>query len=211
MAGSPVTGSVKWSGRVFMVVLVMITAGQFKKGVVVTFEDAHWIVEDYHIQKTAQRRPVLQTKLRSLKTGHIVERSFDEGDRFDQPDLHSKSHQFLYQDGPDSVFMGMETFEQVSVSAELVGTGKWLLKEGAEFVIRLIDGRPVEVLFPPAFVDEVMETAAPSSSVHSNNILKDAKLACGLMIKVPLFIRVGEHVKVDTTTHKYSGKESLKQ
>jgi hypothetical protein len=53
-----------------------------------------------------------------------------------------------------------------------------------------------------------METAAPSSNVHSNNILKDAKLACGLTIKVPLFIRVGEHVKVDTNTHKYSGKES---
>ena len=55
----------------------MISAGEFKKGVVITFEGAHWIVEDYHIHKTAQRRPVLQTKLRSLKSGHIVERAFD--------------------------------------------------------------------------------------------------------------------------------------
>ena len=189
----------------------MITAGQFKKGVVITFEGAHWIVEDYHIQKTAQRRPVLQTKLRSLKTGHIVERSFDEADRFDQPALHSKSHQFLYQDRTDYVFMDMETFEQVLVSAEVVSNGKWLLKEGAEFVIRLIDGRPTEVVFPPAFVDEVVETADPSSNVHSGNILKDAKLRCGLVIKVPLFIKVGEHVKVDTTTHKYSAKEAVKR
>jgi elongation factor P len=189
----------------------MITAGQFKKGVVVTFEGTHWSVEDYHIQKTAQRRPVLQTKLRNLKTGHIVERSFDEADRFDQPDLHSKSHQFLYQDGADYVFMDMETFEQVLVSADVVGNGKWLLKEGDEFVIRLLEGRPLEAVFPPAFVDEVVETADPSSNVHSSNILKDARLACGLMIKVPLFIKVGEHVKVDTATHKYSGKESVKR
>jgi translation elongation factor P/translation initiation factor 5A len=59
----------------------MITAGQFKKGTVITHDGVHWVVEDYHIHKTAQRRPVLQTKLRSLKTGHVVERAFDEADR----------------------------------------------------------------------------------------------------------------------------------
>ena len=74
----------------------MISAGQFKKGVVITFEGAHWTVEDYHTHKTAQRRPVLQTKLRHLKTGHVVERAFDEGDKFEQPDLQSLTHQFLY-------------------------------------------------------------------------------------------------------------------
>jgi elongation factor P len=189
----------------------MITAGQFKKGNVITFEGAHWIVEDYHIQKTAQRRPVLQTKLRSLKTGHIVERAFDEADRFETPDLQSRSHQFLYDDGSGYVFMDMDTFDQIVVSREVVGDGKWLLKEGAEFVIRLIDGRPVQVVLPPAFVDEVVETAEPSSGIHSSNVLKDAKLACGLVIKVPQFIKVGDHVKLDTQTHKYSGKESGKR
>jgi elongation factor P len=189
----------------------MITAGQFKKGTVITFEGAHWVVEDYHIQKTAQRRPVLQTKLRSMKTGHIVERSFDEADRFEQPELQAREYQFLYQDGSDYVFMDKETFDQMTVPADVVGSGKWLLKEGAEFVVRLVDGRPVQVVFPPTFVDEVVETAEPSTAVHSSNIQKDAKLACGLAIKVPLFIRVGDHVKVDTVDHKYHGKESVKR
>ena len=62
---------------------------------------------------------------------------------------------------------------------------------------------------PPTFVDEVVETGEPSSG-HVSNVLKDARLACGLTIKVPQFIRVGEHVKVDTETHKYHGKESGK-
>jgi elongation factor P len=189
----------------------MITAGQFKKGVVITFEGAHWIVEDYHIHKTAQRRPVLQTKLRSMKTGHLVERAFDESERFEQPELQSRDHQFLYQDGSDYVFMDKETFDQITVSGEIVGNGKWLLKEGAEFVIRLIDGRPAQVVLPPTFLDAVVETAEPSSAVHSSNVMKDAKLSCGLVIKVPLFIRVGDQLKVDTETHKYHGKESAKR
>ena len=189
----------------------MIAAGQFKKGVVIAFEGAHWIVEDYHVQKTAQRRPVLQTRLRHLKTGHVVERSFDEADRFEQPDVQSRNYQFLYADRADYVFMDSETFDQITVPAEVVGSGKWLLKEGAEFVVRLIDGRPTQVVLPAAFVDEVVETAEPSSASHQGgHVLKDAKLASGLAIKVPLFIRVGEHVRVDTETHKYLGKESAK-
>ncbi|HXG12673.1 MAG TPA: elongation factor P [Gemmataceae bacterium] len=186
----------------------MITAGQFKKGAVITLEGGHWIIEDYHIQKTAQRKPVIQTRLRNMKTGHVVERGFDEADRFEQPELQSRPHQFLYRDRSDYVFMDTETFEQVTVPEEIVGNGKWLLKEGEEFVIRLIDGRPAQILFPPNFVDEVVETAEPAG--HSSNVLKDAKLACGLVVKVPLFIRTGERIKVDTETHKYLGKESAR-
>ena len=188
----------------------MISAGHFKKGMVITFEGNHWVVEDYHIQKTAQRRPVLQTKLRNLKTGHVAERSFDESEKFDQPDWQSKNHQFLYEDRGSYVFMDMESFDQLGVSADIVGRGKWLLKEGAEFVIRLVDGRPAQLVLPPTFIDEVVETAEPSSAGHNSNVMKDAALGCGLVIKVPQFIKVGDHVKIDTETHKYHGKEAGK-
>jgi translation elongation factor P/translation initiation factor 5A len=119
----------------------MITAGQFKKGTVITHDGVHWVVEDYHIHKTAQRRPVLQTKLRSLKTGHVVERAFDEADRFEQPDLQTRTCQFLYTDGSEYVFMDAETFDQMPVAESVVGRGKWLMREGTEFLIRLIAGR----------------------------------------------------------------------
>jgi elongation factor P len=189
----------------------MISAGQFKKGAVITIEGAHWVVEDYHVQKTAQRRPVLHTRLRSLKTGHVVERAFDEADKFEQPELQARPHQFLYQERDGYVFMDTQTFDQLTVPAEVVGGGKWLLKEGVELVIRLIDGRPAEVVFPAAFADEVVETAEPSSATHGTHVPKDARLACGLVVKVPQFIRVGEHMRIDTATHKYLGKESPKR
>ena len=146
-----------------------------------------------------------------MKTEHIVERSFDEADRFEQPEVQSRNHQFLYADRDGHGFMDTETFDQVTVPAAVVGAGKWLLKEGAEFVIRLLDGRPAQVVLPAAFVDDVVETAEPSSASHQGgHVLKDATLASGLAIKVPLFIRVGEHVRVDTETHRYLGKESGK-
>ncbi len=185
----------------------MITAGQFKKGAVITFEGAHWVIEDYHVQKTAQRRPVLHVRLRNMKTGQHVERAFDEADKFDQPDLQTRTYQFLYQDREGYVFMDSQTYDQLGVPAEVVGPGRWLLKEGAEFLVRLVDGRPAEVVLPPTFVAEVVETADPSPG-HASNVLKDARLACGLVVKVPQFIKVGDHLKVDTQTHKYHGKEA---
>jgi len=188
----------------------MISAGQFKKGTTITLDGAHWVVEDYHIQKTAQRRPMLHVKLRNLKTGHIAERAFGEGDKFEQPELQTRTCQFLYGGPAGYVFMDAETFDQLTVPADVVGNGKWMLKAGEELLVRLVDGRPVQVVFPPTFVDEVVETAEPSSAVHASNVLKDARLACGLAIKVPQFIRVGEHVRIDTETHKYHGKEAGK-
>jgi elongation factor P len=179
-----------------------------KKGEVILLDGAYWCVEDYHTQKTAQRRPVLHIKLRNMKTGHMVERSFDETHQFEQPELQSRSHSYLYQDKSGYVFMDVQSFEQVSVPEELVGNRKWLLKEGAEFVIRFVEGAVFQVAFPPNFVDEVVDTAEASSQARGSNVLKDAHLACGLVIKVPPFIKIGEHVKVDTETHKYMGKEA---
>jgi elongation factor P len=189
----------------------MITAGHFKKGMVITFEGTHWLVEDYHIQKTAQRRPMLHTRFRNMKTGHVVERTFDETDKFEQPELESRSFRYLYEERDSYVFMDTTTFDQVTISASLIGNGKWLLKEGAEFTIRLIDGKPAQVVFPVTFVDEVVETAEPSSGGHNSNVLKEARLASGLVVKVPQFIATGENLRIDTDTHKYLGKESGKQ
>ena len=103
-----------------------------KKGEVILLDGAYWFVEDYHIQKTAQRRPVLHVKLRNLKTGHVVERGVDESQQFEQPELQAKPHQYLYHDKSGYVFMDSETFEQMSVPEELIGNRKWLLKEGAD-------------------------------------------------------------------------------
>lgn len=185
----------------------MVVARDLKKGAVIALDGAHWTVEDYHTQKTAQRKPVLHVKLRNMKTRHIVERTLDEAQQLNEPDLESRIHQYSYHDKSGHVFLDSESFEQVMVPEDLIGNGKWLLKEGGEFLIRFLDGAVAEVVFPPNFIAQVVDTAEPSSGAHATNVVKDATLDCRLVIKVPLFIRTGDHVKVDTATHKYMGKE----
>src|SRR5262245_50558937 len=101
----------------------MISAGQLKRGAVVTLEGAHWLVEGYHFQQSGQRHSVLHVKLQNLRTGHVAERSFDEAAKFEQPDLQARPHQYLYQDRDGYVFMDAETFDQLTVPAEVVGEG----------------------------------------------------------------------------------------
>jgi elongation factor P len=186
--------------------LSMAKARDLKKGSVVALEGGYWLVEEYHVQHAGRRRPVLHIKLRNLKTNHVVERIFDESDHLDEPEMETKRHQFLYEEQSGYVFMDAETFDQITVPADLIGKGRWLLKEGSEFPIRFVEGRVAEVVFPVNFIDEVVETASPSVAAHASNVVKEAKLACGLTISVPLFIKVGERVSVDTETHKYLGK-----
>ena len=186
----------------------MAKAKDVKKGSVVALEGGYWVVEDYHSQHTGRRRPVLHIKMRNLKTGHVIDRSFDEADHIDEPEMQARRHQFSYADKSGYVFLDMETFEEIVVPAELVGNRKFLLKEGSEFPIRFIEGRVAEVVFPVNFVDEVIETAGAMASGHDSHVMKQAKLACGLTVLVPQFIKVGERVSVDTETHKYLRRES---
>ena len=109
------------------------------------------------------------------------------------------------------MFLDQETFEQITIPEELVGNGKWLITESEEYPIRFVDGKPVNIMFPPNFLDEIVDTADPTSAGRGTSVGKDAKLKCGLTIKVPMFIKVGELVKVDTESHEYMGKASEKK
>jgi elongation factor P len=186
----------------------MIKARDLKKGSVIALEGAYWAVEECHSQHAGRRRPVLHIKLRNMKTGHVVDRTFDESDHLEEPEMQARRHQFLYLDKSDYVFMDAETFEQINISADLIGNRRWFLKEGNKYTIRFVERKPAEVVFPPNFVDEVVDTAAPSVSGHASNVMKNAKLACGLTILVPLFIRVGERVSIDAESHKYLRREA---
>jgi elongation factor P len=178
----------------------MAKARDLKKSAVIALEGAYWAVEEYHSQHTGRRRPVLHIKLRNIKTGHVVDRTFDESDHIEEPEMQARRHQFLFLDKSDYVFMDAETFEQITISTDLIGNRRWFLKEGNEYTIRFVEGKPAEVVFPPNFVDEVVDTAAPSAAGRASNVMKDAKLACGLTVLVPLFIRVGERVSIDAET-----------
>ena len=185
----------------------MAKAKDVKKGMVVALEGGYWVVEEYHSQHQGRRGAVLHIKMRNLKSGHVIDRTFGEGDLIDEPEMQTRRHQFSYADKSRYVFLDLETFEEAVVPAEMIGSRKWMLKEGSEFPLRLIEGRVADVVFPVNFVDEVVETAAAVASGHDSHVMKEAKLACGLTISVPQFIKVGERISVETETHKYLRRE----
>ncbi len=186
---------------------MIVTPREFKKGMIIELEGALWSVEDYHIQGTAQRKPMVACRLRNIRTGRVVERSLDEHMSIEAPDTETRQAQYLYFDGQKHVFMDTENYDQFEVDQVLVEGYEWLLKDGAEFPIRFVAGEPVQVVFPHHIVDEVVETAEPAAG-GPTNVWKEAKLSSGAVVMVPQHIKVGDKIKVEVATREYMGKES---
>ena len=181
----------------------MIAAGQFKKGAVISLDGGHWIVEDYHVQKSAQRHPVLHVKLRNMKTRQVVERTFNEADKFEQPELQSRTHQYLYADGGEYVFMDRDTYEQVHVPSEVMGDTARYLAESGEAQIAMHQGEPIAVELPASVVLAIVQTDPGAKGDTRTGAMKPAKMETGAVVQVPLFVEEGERVKVDTRSGEY--------
>lgn len=168
------------------------------------------IIEDFHLTGTAQSKHKLHTRLRHLKSGRIVERVFAENERVPVAELETRRVTYSYQQGDLHAFLDAETFEEFDLTAEQIGERRWFLKENQEYKALLLDGKLLDIVFPPQVPLQVVETAPPIRG-GSDAAWKAAKLETGLEIQVPLFIAPGEIIRVDTTTRKYAGKESAEK
>src|SRR5206468_621271 len=122
-------------------------------------------------------------------------------------DVRHRRVQFSYHEGKDFVFSDVETFEELTLSPEQIGERRWFIKENQEYRALLLDGRPLDLVLPPTVTLEVVDTAPPIRG-GSDATWKPARLDTGLEIMVPLFIALGEKIRVDTSERKYVGRES---
>jgi elongation factor P len=146
-------------------------------------------------------------KVRSLKSGNTGERSLDELGKIDEVPTEVRAMQYLYAAGKDRVFMDTESFEQYTLPSDAVGRDADFLVEGESYRVLAIEGQPVTVQLPPVVVLQVTDTAPSEHGSSGSNIYKEAKLASGVTIHVPLFIRNGDKIRVNTDTREYQGKE----
>jgi elongation factor P len=184
-----------------------VLPSEFKRLMVLMLEGGPHVIEDLHTSGTAQTRHKLHTRLRHLKTGHITERVFAESERIPVAPLETRRVTYSYAQGDSHVFIDAETFDEVSFGKEQLGERRWFLKENEEYKALLLDGRLLDIVFPPQIPLQVVETAAPIRG-GSDAAWKEAKLETGLQIMVPLFIAKGETIRVDTATKRYVGRES---
>jgi elongation factor P len=184
----------------------MITTGDFRNGLTIEFEGELYTIISFQHSKKGRGAAFVRTKLLSLKSGRTKENTFTAGEKVVEARIERHPYQFLYKDEMGYTFMHNETFEQVILNPQMVFNND-LMK----------DGQNVEIVFHadtntalscdlPAFVELVVEYTEPGlkGDTASSNVLKPAKLETGAEIKVPLFVNIGDKIKVDTRDRAYN-------
>lgn len=184
----------------------MIEVTQLRAGTV--FEDPStgsgpWVVLKYEHVKMGRGSATIRVKIKNLKTGSTVEKSFINGSRVQDINLEKKRGQFLYKDATGFVFMDPATYEQFTLSAELVGEPGEFLKEGTEVDLKFYGDEALSVALPLKIKVRVTETEPGFRGNSVTNLYKDAVIDTGAKIKIPLFVNEGEDVIVNTETGEY--------
>jgi elongation factor P len=181
----------------------MIQATQLKKGMCIKHDnDLYRVVSTQHITP-GNWRGMVQTKIRHLKTGAIMEHRFRSEDRVERAILDESEMEFLYQDGDMYHFMNNETFEQIGLSDEVLGDAVPYLIPNIKLKIEMYEGRPVGIDLPLNVDMKVVETEPAIKGASVSNVGKPAKMETGLVVQVPPFINEGDVIRVDTASGSY--------
>lgn len=181
----------------------MIPATQLRVGMTILFNNEPYRVVSVQHITPGNWRGMVQTKLKHLKTGSSVENRFRSEDKLEKAHLEQHEMEYLYNDGTDYHFMNSETYEQVALSADVLGDNTYYLIPNIKFMIEYYNGVPVGV-DPPKVVElKVVDTAPFMKGATAASSAKPATLETGLVVNVPAFIEAGEIVRVDTAEGKY--------
>ncbi len=182
---------------------VLPSLNSIKVGLNILVNAEPYQVLEASFMRTAQRKPVMRTKLRHLFTGRVLEQSFKPGDKVEEADMSRVKASFLYADEAQCHFMNQESFEQFDFSKSTLGDQVKFLKEGLEVNILNFNGVPITVELPKKVNLKVVETPPGARGDTATGGTKQAKLETGLTVNVPLFIKEGELVVVNTETGDY--------
>ena len=181
----------------------MISTADFRNGARIELEgEPYYIVEFQHV-KPGKGGAFVRTKLKSYKTGNVLDRTFRSGERFQEPNLEEREMQFLFAAGNSYTFMDTESFEQFTYDKKELGDNADLLKENMIAKILVYEHQPIAVELP-IFIELKVVDAEPG--VRGDTASGGSKLAVvetGATIKVPLYLEVGEVIKIDTRTREY--------
>ena len=181
----------------------MVTAGDFKNGVTFEMEGNVFQVVEFQHVKPGKGAAFVRTKMKNVITGAVIERSFSPTDKFDSAYIERRDMQYSYNDGDLYYFMDMESFDMVPLNKEVLPDSFKFVKEEMMCKLCSFKGKVFSVE-PPTFVDlEITDTDPGFAGNTATNTLKPATLETGAEIKVPLFIEVGEIIKIDTRTGEY--------
>ncbi|MEC4687188.1 MAG: elongation factor P, partial [Nitrospirota bacterium] len=181
----------------------MISTADFRNGARLELDGApYYIVEFQHV-KPGKGGAFVRTKLKNYKTGNVIDRTFRSGERFKEPNLEDREMQFLYAAGDTYTFMDTENFEQFPYEKKQLGENADLLKENMVVKILLHEQEPIAVELPIFIELKVRDTEPGVRGDTASGGIKRAVVETGAVVKVPLYLEVGEVIKIDTRTREY--------
>ena len=184
----------------------MATTNDLKNGMVLNIEGQLWSVVEFQHVKPGKGPAFVRTKLKNVESGKTVDKTFNAGTKVETANVDKRTMQYLYNDGNSYVFMDVQTYDQIEVAPEIVGSAKNFMLENQEAIVATNDGRVLYVELPASVELLIAETEPGLQGDRSPGGPKPATLEPGHVIQVPLFMTSGEKVKVDTRDSSYLGR-----
>ena len=181
----------------------MISTGELKKGVVIELEGELWQILEYHHIKVGRGSAQVRIKFRNVRKQSIVEKTFQAGEKFPRATMERRTAQFLFSEGDDYTFMDTETYDQFVITATQLGDAKDYIKDGLQLDRVSYEGETLGVELPINLDLTVTETDPGFAGDTATGTRKPATLETGLVVQVPLFVSVGDVIRVDTRTGEY--------
>ncbi len=181
----------------------MISTTDFRSGETLVMDGQLWSIVEFQHVKPGKGGAFVRTKLRRLRDGSVIERTFRAGEKFQEAFIEKRTLQYLYRTAETYHLMDTKSYEEVQVPADVLGTGAGFLKENMELEGQFHDGQLIGIQ-PPMFVEVHIESTEPGvRGDTSKGGMKPAKLETGATIQVPLFVEPGDVIRVDTRTGSY--------
>lgn len=181
----------------------MADTTDIKKGFKMLIDRQPWAVVEHQFVKPGKGQAFIRTKLKNMMTGAVIDRTFKSGEKLEKANTDERTMQYLYQEGDEYIFMDNETYDQLRISADVLGDNVYFLLDNMEVDVMLFEDKPIGVTPPTFVVLEVTQTDPGFKGDTSGNTTKPATVSTGLVVQVPLFVNIGDKLKIDTRTSSY--------
>ncbi|MCC5850743.1 MAG: elongation factor P [Verrucomicrobia bacterium] len=188
----------------------MYTTSDLRKGLKIEIDGDPYVITDFQFVKPGKGQALYRCKLKNIITGNTMDRTYRSADKVGKPDLLQRDMVYSYPEGEHFVFMDESSYEQITVDKDVVGDMSYFLTEDMQVKVLFFNDIPIDIEMPNFVEKEIIETEPGARGDTATNVSKPAKVDNGYEIHVPLFIKIGDWVRIDTRTGEYADRISKK-
>lgn len=183
--------------------MASVDVSELKKNTKIEIDGHPYTVVEFQFVKPGKGQGLYKCRIKNMITGAVIDRTWRSGEKFDAANVESKQMQYLFASADGFTFMDNESYEQVELSSSVVGDDKWFLLDNLAVDVLFYNERPVGISLPSHVIMEITDSEPGVKGDTATNVTKQATVSTGYQVQVPIFIKVGERVKIDTRTGAY--------